>query len=141
MHQQHPTDADLAAAFEAHADEALALVRQAAAAPDRRVIQCNIAVGTKTAVQGARCYVLWLNPGWDNERLSLLIRSRSGRWIQKWERIENLTGFRVKTIPPEHPLYRDVRLVDRGGCADKDVVELLASKARADRREAAKTEA
>jgi hypothetical protein len=39
-----------------------------------------------------------------------LVRSRSGRWIAKWETIRRLKDFRVKTIPVEHPLYSDERV-------------------------------
>jgi hypothetical protein len=35
----------------------------------------------------------------------LLVRSRGGRWIEKWEAMRRLENFRVKTIPPDHPLY------------------------------------
>lgn len=74
-------------------------------AEDRRAIACNIRVPTATAVEGALAYVLWTNPGNGNDRLPLLIRSRSGRWIEKWEDMRRLDNFRLKTLPPEHPLY------------------------------------
>lgn len=94
--------------------------------PDLRVVQCNIAAPTKTAVEGSRCYLANLNPGGGSDRIVVLIRSRSGRWIAKWENIRRLTDFRVKTIPAEHTLYGRLtdRGMDRGDSAESDVAWL-----------------
>lgn len=78
---------------------------------DRQVVQCNYAEATGIAANGARAYVAQLNPGNANDRIVVLVRSRSGRWVEKWENRARLTDFRVKTLPPEHPLYT-ARLVD-----------------------------
>lgn len=72
---------------------------------DRWVIQCNLAEATNIATQGARAYVMQPNPGWGHERVQVLIRSRGGRWVAKWEALTHLEDFRVKTLPPEHPQY------------------------------------
>ena len=72
---------------------------------DLHVIACNYAEGTNIARKGALAYVQLLNPGGGNDRLHLLVRSRGGRWVEKWEAMHRLTNFRLKTIPPEHPLY------------------------------------
>lgn len=72
---------------------------------DRHVIACNFREGTKVARAGALAYVRWTNPGGGNDRIPLLIRSRGGRWVEKWEAMRRLHNFRLKTIPPEHPLY------------------------------------
>ena len=72
---------------------------------DHRAIACNYAEGTSVARLGAAAYVLWPNPGGGNDRVPLLVRSRGGRWIQKWEAMRRLCDFRLKTIPPGHPLY------------------------------------
>ena len=72
---------------------------------DARVIACNFAEATSSAKKGALAYVQWPNWGGGNDRIPLLIRSRGGRWIEKWEAMHRLTNFRFKTIPPEHPLY------------------------------------
>jgi hypothetical protein len=72
---------------------------------DKRVIACNIIEPTPTAVRGALAYLEWPNGGGGNDRVPLLIRSRGGRWIHKWEDMRRLGNFRFKTIPPEHPLY------------------------------------
>jgi hypothetical protein len=72
---------------------------------DKRFIACNFRKGTKIARKGAIAYVLWPNYGGGNDRIPLLVRSRSGRWVEKWEAMSRLENFRFKTIPPEHPLY------------------------------------
>jgi hypothetical protein len=96
--------------------------------PDIRVVACNITEATGTAVEGALAYdVLRGNRGNDNDRLPLLIRSRGGQWIGKWEGMRRLGNFRLKTIPPEHPLYS--RLGEVPG--EELLAELRASHARA----------
>lgn len=77
---------------------------------DKKVVQCNFAVGTNIAPEGARAYVVRPNPGNGNDRILILVRSRGARWVEKWENTARLTNFRVKTIPPEHPLYAEERL-------------------------------
>ena len=72
---------------------------------DHRAIACNYAEPVGVAAEGALCYVRWPNPGGGNDRMQLLVRSRGGRWIEKWEAISRLQNFRLKTIPPDHPLY------------------------------------
>lgn len=72
---------------------------------DRKVIQCNYTEGTNIAAQGARAYVVLPNPGGGHDRIQVLVRSRGGRWVQKYEAISRLAHFRVKTMPLEHPLY------------------------------------
>lgn len=79
---------------------------------DRRVVQCNYAVGTNIAAPGARAYVTTTNPGGGQDRIGVLVRSRGGRWVAKWERSDRLRDFRVKTLPPEHPLHKRWDLVD-----------------------------
>lgn len=46
------------------------------------------------------------------DRIEVLLRSRGGRWIEKWQDIRTLENFRVKTIPFGHPLYSETRLYD-----------------------------
>lgn len=79
---------------------------------DRHVIACNLTEGISEASEGSKAYVILLNPGNGSDRIEILLRSRGGRWIRKWEAIWRLGNFRVKTIPPEHPLYDDDRLWD-----------------------------
>lgn len=79
---------------------------------DRTVIQCNYTDGTNVASSGARAYVIGDDNGGGYERWRLLVRSRSGRWVEKWENAKRLNDFRLKTLPPEHPLYGDERIAD-----------------------------
>lgn len=72
---------------------------------DQHVIQCNYATATKSVPAGARAYVLRTNPGNGNDRIVVLARSRGARWIETWVSIAHLRDFRVKTIPPDHPMY------------------------------------
>lgn len=75
---------------------------------DKRVIACNYLEAVSVASKGALCYVV--GTAGDAENIELLIRSRSGRWIQKWERLKRIGNFRFKTLPPEHPRYKDERI-------------------------------
>jgi hypothetical protein len=77
---------------------------------DRRVIACNYTEAVSPVSAGALCYVTLLNPGNGHERIKILARSRSGRWIEKWEDTRRLSNFRLKTLPPEHPLHADERI-------------------------------
>jgi hypothetical protein len=70
---------------------------------DKRVIQCNFREATSECRAGARAYLT--STGHGDNRVRVLARSRSGRWIRKWENLRRLTAFRFKTIPPEHTLY------------------------------------
>lgn len=72
---------------------------------DFRVIACNLTEATSAASDGTLAYVLDPNRGNVSNRMRLAIRSRSGRWIEKWERLDRLDNFRFKTLPPEHPLH------------------------------------
>lgn len=72
---------------------------------DRRVVQCNYTEATKIAPAGARAYLVRPNPGNGNDRIEILVRSHGGRWVHKWEDIRRLDHFRVKVLPPEHPLH------------------------------------
>ena len=92
--------------------------------PDRRVVQCNLAHPVNAAPAGARAYVSNRNPGWGGERIEVLMRSRSGRWVRKWQSIKALHNFRVKNMPPEHPLYGDTRVNDWGDGSDGVAEEL-----------------
>ena len=79
---------------------------------DRRVVQCNYAEPTSAAATGARAYLVRPNPGSGDERIVILVRSRGGRWIEKWEHIRRLENFRCKTLPAVHDLYGDERIWD-----------------------------
>jgi hypothetical protein len=91
---------------------------------DKKVIACNYRVATKTASEGALAYFFggWRGGGY--ERVQILLRSRGGRWIKKWESIKRLDNFRLKTIPPEHPRYKDVVLLDGWAGLETELQEL-----------------
>lgn len=80
--------------------------------PDKRVVACNYRESTSIFSKGALAYLIWGNPGNGRDRILIFGRSRSGRWISKHESIKRLHNFRMKTVPSEHPLYSDERLVD-----------------------------
>ena len=61
-------------------------------------VACNYAAGTKIARDGARCYLLWRTGG-DNRRCQVLVKSRGGRWVTKWEPIVMLDHFRIVRVP------------------------------------------
>jgi hypothetical protein len=79
---------------------------------DKRVVQCNLRETTKIYPAGAKAYLVRGNPGNGHDRIVVLGRSHGGRWVEKYERIDNLRDFRAKTLPPEHPRYADHRVWD-----------------------------
>lgn len=80
--------------------------------PDKRVVACNYAEGTKSVAPGALAFVLFGYRGMGNRHVEVLVRSRGRRHIRKVERLYRLKNFRLKTIPASHPQY--VRLIDHG---------------------------
>lgn len=76
---------------------------------DLRVAKCNYAEDTKVARKGASAWVVCVKLGPFNpneDRVEVVARSRGGRLVQRWEHPKRLTGWRMKTISPGHPLYR-----------------------------------
>jgi hypothetical protein len=71
---------------------------------ETKQICCNYRDASLVARRGAQAWVL--NPDYDrgSDRILILVRSRSGRWIEKWEFMKGLTNFRLKTVVPEDPL-------------------------------------
>jgi hypothetical protein len=96
---------------------------------DMRVIACNYTGPTKVAAAGARAYVIPQFGGNLPERVRVLVRSRGGRWVEKWESMKRLDNFRMKTIPPGHPRYDDDRLWPGVTVHDADVENLRLAKA------------
>lgn len=86
-------------------------------------VACNVARETGAAAARARCYVLGV-PG-SADSASLLIRSRSGRWIEKWERTKLLANVRVVTMVPDNPVAGRLPRLSRE-TADK-LVERIAT--------------
>lgn len=71
----------------------------------RKVIACNLRLARKEFSRGSLAYAIFLNYGNANESIQVCGRSRSGRWIEKFEAIGHLENFRVKTISSESPLW------------------------------------
>lgn len=100
-----------------------------AAGPDRRVIACNYVESTGVAALGALAYVQAYVGGNLPDRVRLLVRSRGGRWIEKWENMRRVDNFRLKTIPPEHPRYNDERIWSVGDAGVEYLDQLRYSRA------------
>jgi len=81
---------------------------------DVRVIVCNYIVGANYVAEGAKAYLLSQFGGNLPERVKLIVNSRGGRQIEKWESIIRLGNFRWATIPPEHPLAGRLYSCDDG---------------------------
>jgi len=82
---------------------------------DRRVIACNYLESTSICRRSALAYIS-VSEGGEIEKVCVLARSRSGRWICRWEWLHLLSNFRLKTLPPEHPRYADARIGSRIQC-------------------------
>lgn len=101
---------------------------------DRRVVQCNYTEATAIAAKGARAYVSLSNPGNGSDRIVVVVRSRGGRWVRKWEDIRVLGNFRAKTLPAEHHMYANDQVWSDDGAATT-AAELAADLTEARRRE------
>ena len=77
-------------------------------ADDIKRVACNLRITSKTAKKSAIAFVL--NPNFGNacERISIIVRSQNGRWIEKWEAGWRLGNFRAKTVVPVDPVYERV---------------------------------
>lgn len=70
---------------------------------DMRVIQCNYRVATSVCSKGARAYLSTVSGG---DRVHVIARSRSGRWVRRWQKRENLCNFRLKTLVADDPIRK-----------------------------------
>lgn len=95
---------------------------------DKKAVVCNYAEPTKIASKGARVYFCYGWTGGGYERVNILVRSRGGRLVRKWEHIRRLENFRIKTLPPEHPRYGDERVWNNA--SQELIVDLRAAKER-----------
>jgi len=96
---------------------------------DRRVLACNCREGSSSITAGAKCYVLATSPYLDSgQRIKILARSRSGRWIEKIENLKKLEHFRWVTIPKDNPRYRDFSLYEQLTDADLARMESVSTK-------------
>lgn len=94
---------------------------------EKRMVACNH-TGNRYISEGALAFVKWTNPGNGNDRIPIFVRTRSGRWINKWERIDRLSNFRVKTVTEHHPAFH-VNTAPWGDNADSVAAELRAASA------------
>lgn len=84
-------------------------IREQFGPADITVIACNYTQATNVVSNGSKAYVDPVYLGGNlPERMRVLVRSRSGRWIEKWEDTRRLSNFRLKTIPPQHARYHDL---------------------------------
>jgi hypothetical protein len=67
-------------------------------------VACNYREDTKVARDGAKAYVGHMGGGSGYSDLDVIVRSRGGRHVKKWERCRRLTNFRAKCVPVGHPL-------------------------------------
>ncbi len=100
------------------------------------MIICNHATGRSAIAKGARAYVVNPNIGNAGERVEIAVRSRGGRWINKWEDIGRLENFRFKKRAPENVLEKN--LAERNGNLDLPESALPAILDAKKRREKAK---
>ncbi len=89
-------------------DEVLDDIRSRLA--DLFAVACNYREGTSIARVGAKAYVGTWQAGNGYESFPLLVTSRGGRMVTKWERVWKLTNFRSVTIPAKHTLYRSEKI-------------------------------
>jgi len=89
-------------------------------------IACNYAAGTSIARTGARCYLLWRTGG-DNRRAKVLVKSRGGRWVAKWEPIVMLDHFRFVRVPSAGAEYATLK-ERTGGAVPFDLADITACR-------------
>ena len=73
---------------------------------DRLAVVCNLIDGGSYCRDGSLCYVTQVN----DDRVQVVVRSRSGRWIQRWTSIKNIRNARTKTITPKNQFYCGYRI-------------------------------
>ena len=70
-----------------------------------KVVQCQYRLDTPTCRAGARAY-LTICANAAGKRARILARSRSGRWVERWESLRVLCNFRIKTLVADDPASR-----------------------------------
>lgn len=93
----------------------------------RRVVLCELAQPSSGRAVGVRAYVALRDPSGD--QLDVLVRSPSGHWVRRWAPLSQFRRFHVKSLSPQHPLYRDERVYDRD--PERLASELAAAAERA----------
>lgn len=70
--------------------------------PVKYVISCAYAVGTRQVAKGAHAFVL---NAWEVPRLFVVVFSRSGRYIKRWENIGKLSRFQLVKLSEDSELF------------------------------------
>ncbi len=102
-------------------------------------VACNYREATKVARKGAAALVGRQGGGSGFSNLDVVVRSRGGRHVTKWERCRRLTNFRATSVPVGHPMrnHSDVRLfATRAAAEDHATLLMLVSRADATARRA-----
>lgn len=73
----------------------------------RPVMVCNIAQASANWTEGAKAYLVTPSGG---SKHRLLVRSRSGRWIDVWCKKSNIQDMREATLWEGDPRYNDPRI-------------------------------
>jgi hypothetical protein len=87
------------------------------------VMACNYLEPVSASVAGARAYVIGLNFGNGCERVHILARSRSGRWIERWESLRRVGNFRLHSACVNNRQH--ALLLDRGAMFEPRQLELI----------------
>lgn len=81
--------------------------------PESKIfIYCNIRTDRSAARAGSKAAISTTNPGNGHERIKILVRSRVGRYVCKWEALKYLRNFRAKRIPESHPHFERIDIFD-----------------------------
>ncbi len=70
---------------------------------DRAIIIANHKKGNTRIRIGTRLYILGVSTKNDDIRIGAI--GRRGKWVERWERQENIQGYRILNLSPAHPLY------------------------------------
>jgi hypothetical protein len=60
---------------------------------------------TNACWQGSTAWILALTPAHNGERVKVLVRSRSGRYVEIWCHRNRLGAFEIAEVGSDHPLY------------------------------------
>ncbi len=72
--------------------------------PECKVVQCNYRLDTSVCRAGARAYLTYETDS-ASGRVRVVSRSRSGRWVDRWENLGFLCSFRLKTLVSADPVF------------------------------------
>lgn len=97
---------------------------------DRHAVVCNVQRADGVARAGAKVWVTHVaDIGGGGDRPVVLVRSRSGRLVERRMAAIHLRDFRVSTVPAAHPRYADERIVHDDRYQAQQVADMLAAAA------------